>query len=41
MSNNHACKNCQNHISAFPAFDREPCPVCGKSFVRKIKRESK
>jgi hypothetical protein len=30
-----ACSNRHSHVSAWPAFDRERCPKCGKAFVRK------
>ncbi len=32
---NLKCPNKKNHVSAFPAFDRIKCPVCGKTFVIK------
>ena len=29
------CPNKDNHISAFPAYDRILCPYCHKKYVRK------
>lgn len=31
------CPNKKNHVSAWPAFDRELCPYCRKTYVRKAK----
>ncbi len=30
------CPNHTSHVSAFPAADREPCPGCGKRYVKKV-----
>ncbi len=30
------CPNKSKHVSAWPAFDRIPCPYCKKTYVRKI-----
>jgi len=32
---NYNCPNKSQHVSAFPAFDRELCPVCRKTYVLK------
>ena len=29
------CPNYNNHVSAFPAFDRVMCPYCKQVYVRK------
>ena len=28
------CPNRMQHVSAWPAFDRKLCPVCGRVYVR-------
>ncbi len=32
------CPNKSNHVSAFPAYDRELCPYCKIIYIRKIKQ---
>ena len=34
---NLKCPNKDKHISAFPAYDREKCPYCKKTYVLKEK----
>ena len=38
---NYRCPNRHNHVSAWPAYDRELCPVCHKTYVLKKKEEVK
>jgi len=33
------CPNKHNHVSAWPAFDREKCPYCQQVYVRKVKSD--
>ncbi len=33
------CPNKSKHVSAWPAFDRIPCPYCGKVYIRKEVRD--
>lgn len=27
------------HVSAWPAFDRQKCPACGKVYIKKLERD--
>lgn len=35
------CPNERNHVSAWPAFDRMPCPFCGRVYIRKPQKQEK
>jgi len=35
------CPKKHLHVSAWPAFDRELCPVCKQVYIRKIGKEEK
>jgi len=33
---NFNCPNKRNHVSAFPAYDRELCPICHGTYILNV-----
>ena len=36
LTSKDICPNQYKHVSAFPAFDRELCPLCKRVYIRQL-----